>query len=150
MELGILLLCFTTAVCVFAFLSNAKSDWNPNGLVSNRRIYFILVSMAFAIAVLVRIWNFGNVPYGANQDEAMAAVDAHALADYGTDRFGMSLPAYFTGWGYSQMNVLLSYCAIPFIKIFGFSILSVRLVMLLTSLAGVGILLNVSSQGETP
>ncbi len=45
----------------------------------------------------------------------MAAVDAKALADYGTDRYGMRYPVHFTAWRTSQMSVLLSYCMIPFL-----------------------------------
>lgn len=138
--LDILLLCFTTALCTFALISKAKPDWGSGKLFSDRRIYNILVITALAAAVLVRVWKFGLVPYGANQDEAMAAVDAHALADWGTDRYGMSLPVYFTAWGYGQMSVLLSYCMVPFIKAFGFSIVAIRLPMLLASLAGLWVL----------
>lgn len=66
----------------------------------------------------------------------MAAVDAKALADYGTDRYGMRYPLYFTAWGGAQMSVLLSYCMVPFIKILGFSTVSIRLPMLFASSIG--------------
>jgi 4-amino-4-deoxy-L-arabinose transferase-like glycosyltransferase len=138
--LDIVLLCFATALCTYALISKPKSDWDSGKLFSDKRIYTILVISALIIAVLVRVWKFGSVPYGANQDEAMAAVDAHALTDWGTDRFGMSLPVYFTAWGYGQMSVLLSYCMVPFIKVFGFSVVTARLPMLLASLAGVWVL----------
>lgn len=84
-------------------------------------------------AVLVRCIRFGSVPDGVNQDEAMAAVDALALSEYGTDRYGMFLPVHLEAWKYSQMSALLSYCMIPFIRIFGFHIVSVRLPLLLAS-----------------
>ena len=48
---------------------------------------------------LLRLYAFGSVPGGFNQDGAMAAVDALALAHHGTDRFGTWLPAHFTAWG---------------------------------------------------
>ena len=70
-------------------------------------------------AVLVRCIAFGSVPGGVNQDEAMAAVDGRALAQYGTDRFGMRLPVHFAAWQVGQMSVLLSYCMVPFIKAAG-------------------------------
>ena len=57
---------------------------------------------------LLRLYRFGSIPGGFNQDGAMAAVDALALAHHGTDRFGTFLPAHFTAWGYGQMSVLLS------------------------------------------
>lgn len=93
-----------------------------------------------ALALLLRFWEFGSIPGGMNQDGAMAAVDARALASFGTDRYGMRYPVHFTAWGYGQMSVLLSYCMIPFIKIFGLNAWAVRLPMLLVSMAGLGAL----------
>ena len=66
----------------------------------------------------------------------MAAVDAKALADYGTDRYGMRYPVHFTAWRTSQMSVLLSYCMIPFYWLLGFSTVSTRLPMLVISCLG--------------
>ena len=86
----------------------------------------------------LRLIKFGSVPGGMNQDGAMAAVDALALSQHGTDRFGTWLPAHFTAWGYGQMSVLLSYCMVPFLRLFGLSALSARLPVLLWSLAGMG------------
>ena len=84
----------------------------------------------------LRFYRFGTVPGGMNQDGAMAAVDALALSQYGTDRFGTWLPAHFTAWGYGQMSVLLSYCMVPFIKLFGLSVTTARLPVLLWSIGG--------------
>ena len=88
------------------------------------------------IAATVRIYRFGSVPGGVNQDGAMAAVDAAALAKYGTDRLGMFMPVHFTAWGYGQMSVLMSYLMVPFIKLFGLSTVTMRLPSLLVSLMG--------------
>lgn len=92
------------------------------------------------VAIAVRVWKFGAVPGGFNQDGAMAAVDAKALADYGTDRFGMPHPVYLTGWGISQMSALLSYAMVPFIKIWGLNETTARLPQLLFSIAGLAAL----------
>lgn len=92
--------------------------------------------LIMALAVIVRVWGFGNTPTGFNQDGAMAAVDAKALADYGTDRFGMVWPVHLTAWGYGQMSSLLSYLMVPFIKIGGLNEITARLPILLVSLAG--------------
>lgn len=95
-------------------------------------IYFVAVSGM----IVIRCIGFGSIPGGFNQDGAMGAVDALALATYGTDRFGTYLPAHFRAWGYGQMSVLLSYLTVPFIKIWGLSPLTARLPMLLVSLLG--------------
>ena len=96
----------------------------------------VLFWLLMVFAVCIRLFRFGELPYGVNQDEAMGAVDAWALSLYGTDRFGVSLPVHFSAWQVSQMSVLLSYLMIPFIKIFGFHTWVVRLPMLLASLGG--------------
>ena len=85
---------------------------------------------------LLRLYRFGAVPGGFNQDGAMAAVDALALAKHGTDRFGTWLPAHFTAWGYGQMSVLLSYCMAPLFRLFGMNSVTARLPMLLWSFGG--------------
>lgn len=101
-----------------------------------RRMVFWAI---FLCAVIVRCIGFGSIPGGINQDEAMAAVDGWALAQYGTDRFGVRLPVHFSAWQYGQMSVLLSYCMVPFIRLFGFNAMAVRLPALLASCCGVAL-----------
>ena len=105
-------------------------------LLTGKR-YGILFWCILFLAVIVRCVGFGAVPGGINQDEAMAGMDAWALSKYGTDRYGVFMPVHFTAWRYGQMSVLLSYCMIPFIKIFGFGTLAVRMPMLLASCGSV-------------
>ncbi len=103
-------------------------------LKDNRILYLALVVIVAITAVAVRVYQFGEFPGGINQDEAMAAVDAKALLDYGTDRFGTPFPVHFKAQGVSQMSVLLSYIMVPFIKVFGYNIVAIRLPLLVTSL----------------
>lgn len=114
-------------------VSEAKQ---PEPFSRSCRIYELLVFLGVTLLIISRIYKFGQIPGGINQDEAMAAVDAYALANYGTDRFGMSYPVHFTAWGYGQMSVLLSYLMIPFMKIWGLSVITARLPMLIVSIAG--------------
>lgn len=99
--------------------------WND----SNSILFLIILG----VAVFLRCLYFVKVPGGVNQDEAMAGVDAWALTNYGTDRFGMRFPVHFTAWKYGQMSVLLSYMMVPFMKVLGFTTLAVRLPMLVLS-----------------
>ena len=57
-----------------------------------------------------------------------AGYEAYSILNYGIDRNGNFIPVFLVAWGSGQ-NVLLSYLIIPFIKIFGLNILSVRLPM---------------------
>lgn len=105
--------------------------------VKEKRIEWGIFAALMLAAFLLRVWQFGSVPGGMNQDGAMAAVDAKALADHATDRYGMFMPVHFTAWGYGQMSVLLSYLMVPFIKLFGLSAVTARLPMLIVSMCGI-------------
>lgn len=102
-----------------------EKSWSP--------FWIILI---FALALILRLWGFGLIPGGINQDGAMAAVDGKALADYGTDRFGTRLPAHLYAWGFGQMSSLLSYLTAVFVKPFGLSTVTARLPQLLASIMG--------------
>lgn len=104
--------------------------------MKTNKLFFWSVVAVLYFLILIRVIAFGSIPGGINQDGAMAAVDAKALAEYGTDRFGMHYPVHFTAWGYGQMSVLLSYAMIPFIKIWGLNVITARLPILLFSIAG--------------
>lgn len=98
--------------------------------------FYIAVSVILYGLIAIRCIGFGSIPGGFNQDGAMGAVDALALANYGTDRFGNWLPAHFQAWGFGQMSVLLSYLTVPFIRLWGLNSVTARLPMLLASIAG--------------
>ena len=119
------------ALALWAVLGKKRETDMP----LSRRERALLWGLILCLTAL-RLWRFGAVPAGMNQDGAMAAVDALALSQHGTDRFGTWLPAHFTAWGYGQMSVLLSYCMVPLIRLFGLSAVTARLPVLLFSLAG--------------
>ena len=100
-------------------------------------IVFMLIC---AFALFSRLYEFPNLPIGINQDEAMAAVNAKALLTYGEDISGLGFPVYLPAWNTAQMNILESLLMIPAIGIFGMNSLSVRLPMLLASLASIAVI----------
>lgn len=108
------------------------------------KYYKLILFTVFSIAVAVRIYKFGIIPAGFNQDGAMAAIDALAIANYGTDRFGMWLPVHFTAWGYGQMSVLLSYLMVPFIWLLDLNEYTARLPILLASLVSLFVIYLIS------
>ena len=99
------------------------------------RLYGLLFALCMLAGAASRCVRFLELPMGVNQDGMMAAVEAFCLAQGGTDQFGTSWPTYFEAWSYSQMSTLYPYLMIPFIKIMGLSKLTLRLPMLLISLA---------------
>lgn len=106
-----------------------------SGMTSEKGYHLAVLLILYGL-IAIRSIGFGSIPGGFNQDGAMGAVDALALATYGTDRFGNWLPAHFQAWGYGQMSVLLSYLTVPFIKLWGLNSVTARLPMLLASIAG--------------
>lgn len=104
------------------------------------RTHWLLFALLMALALFVRVWRFGSLPAGFNQDGAMAAVDALALSQYGTDRLGMWLPAHLTAWGFGQMSALLSYVMAPLVGLFGLNPIAARLPLLIVSMLGLWVL----------
>ena len=52
---------------------------------------FVLI---FLLAAGLRLWAFGTVPGGLNQDEASIGYDAWSILHYGIDRNGIRLPVH--------------------------------------------------------
>ena len=97
---------------------------------TKRRLCFWAI---FALGLGVRLWQFGRVPEGINQDEAFAGYEAFCLLHGGTDTAGYRFPVYLTAWG-SGMNALESYLMLPFVAVFGLKTWVIRLPQLLTGL----------------
>lgn len=112
------------------------TDRGKRKIEISRRQEFFLAVLLLGAGIFIRAFHFGISPVGIHQDEAMTAVDALALSQYGTDRYGMRFPVHLTAWIGSQQSVLLAYCMVPFIKLFGFSTVTIRLPMLVISSLG--------------
>ena len=93
-----------------------------------RALFFLFL----AVGIFARVWRFGAVPGGMNQDEAFAAYEAYSLLTTGLDTSGYPFPVYLTAWG-SGMNVLESCLMIPFIALFGLEAWAVRLPQLIVA-----------------
>lgn len=97
-------------------------DW----LYKNR--YEIIIYILLVIGFAVRLINIQNLPNGLNVDEASSGYEAYAISNYGIDRNGNSVPVFLLSWGSGQ-NALYTYMIIPFVKLFGLSVLTTRLPM---------------------
>lgn len=101
-----------------------------NKFLYDKKTWYVL--LLIFLGVFVRVIRFGTTPCGFNQDEAFAGYEAFSLLNYGIDAAGYRNPCYFVAWG-SGMNVLESYLAIPFMKLFGCSVITLRLPQLIFS-----------------
>ncbi len=97
--------------------------------LTRQQVLFLAILL---IGVAARLWEFGDLPPGLNQDEASIGVDAFSLFHFGMDRNGLTYPVHLISWGSGQ-NALYAYLLWPFM-IFGLSPVTVRLPMLLTGL----------------
>lgn len=131
----ILLLCI---VSMCKWLYDYKFSQNPikKERNINRKIYFIVFAAAFVVGVGTRIYTFGQAPGGLFFDEAMAAIDGKAIADYGTDHYGMKFPVYFEAWRNGHQSIMMGYLMAPLIKIFGLSKIVIRIPNLVIGIAG--------------
>lgn len=68
--------------------------------------------LIFLLAAVLRLWAFGTVPGGLNQDEASIGYDAWSILYYGIDRNGIRLPVHLIAWGSGQ-NALYAYLSMP-------------------------------------
>lgn len=92
--------------------------------------YYITIYLILFVGIMVRIVGISNFPNALNVDEASSGYEAFSILNYGIDRNGNSMPVFLEAWGSGQ-NALYSYLLIPFIKILGLSVFSIRLPMAL-------------------
>ena len=101
-------------------------------MTKHKRENFIFL-LIFLLGAFARLYRFGELPCGLNQDEAFAAYDAWALLHFGTDSALNPWPVYLTAWG-SGMNALETYLLLPLFALFGTKTWVIRLPQLLVSL----------------
>lgn len=92
----------------------------------------LLIYLSFVIGFLTRLLWIEDFPNALNVDEISAGYDAFSILSTGIDRNGNFLPIYLEAWGSGQ-SALYAYLTIPFIKILGLNVLSIRLPMAIIS-----------------
>ncbi len=98
--------------------------------------YKILFIVVFLIAVITRVILWPTL-LEANIDEAMTAINASSITDTGKDMYGVSFPVYLETWKYGGQSVMLAYLTAFCIKLFGMSMFSIRLPILLISIISI-------------
>lgn len=92
----------------------------------------ITLGIIMLLVVIVRVYRFWST-MGLDVDEAMGGYNAWSISKYGVDMTLKHMPVYFYAWG-SGMNALYLYITVPFIKMFGLSVFSYRLPMVVISI----------------
>ena len=94
------------------------------------KLDIVIFVVIFAIAIFLRTYKLDEIPAGINVDEAGMAYDAFCLSKFKVDRALNHLPVYFVNFGCGQ-SVLYGYITSVFIKIFGYSLSTIRITAVL-------------------
>jgi len=86
----------------------------------------ILLLLVLVLATFLRLYQVTNFPAGLNSDEAAIGYNAWSLIQTGKDEHGVSWPLVFRSFD-DYKPPLYFYLVLPFVKLFGLSVLSVRL-----------------------
>ncbi len=78
------------------------------------------------VAIILRFWQLGNVPPSPDWDEASLGYNAYSIMETGRDEYGKSFPLILRSFD-DYKPAFYVYLIIPFIKLFGLNIVSVRL-----------------------
>ncbi|MBA5972548.1 hypothetical protein [Leuconostoc mesenteroides] len=99
---------------------------------------YIIVTIIF-LYLLYLVHDLGKVP-GLFFDEANYAAEVRSFSTFGTDIHGLRFPVYLSSvWGQGQ-SILYTIFAVPFVKLFGFSMFVFRLPMVLIGLTFIALM----------
>ena len=96
-------------------------------------VYKVIMVILLSIFSFLLLYHIDAVPVAFNTDEAGMAFDALGISHYHVDRYLYHFPVYFINYGDGQ-NALYTYLAAVLIKLFGYSIIIVRLPAVILSL----------------
>jgi len=88
---------------------------------SNLLLFLILI-----FAIFIRVYKIADVPSGLHGDEASFGYNAYSILLTGKDEYGKFMPLVLKSFG-DYAPALYVYITIPFVKIFGLSVFSVRI-----------------------
>lgn len=125
---GIIIGCVILILCMASDKGQGRVSDMPS------KAYRIVFPVLFAAFAFLITWRVTEIPVPFNVDEAGTAYDAWSIANYHCDRFLYHFPVYFINYGGHGSSGLYTYLAAVMIKLFGFSVISVRLPAILLSL----------------
>lgn len=87
---------------------------------------FLLLFLIVVLGAFLRFYNLPGVPPSASVDEVSTGYNAYSILKTGADEYGTKFPIILRSYDDWQ-PALYAYIMIPFIKIFGLNLLSIRL-----------------------
>lgn len=92
-------------------------------MTRNNFLFFLILLLSF----FLRFFYLGKIPNGFYSDEAAYGYNAYSIMNTGKDEYGNPMPFVFKSFG-DYKAPLYIYLLVPFVKIFGLSEISVRMV----------------------
>jgi len=86
----------------------------------------VLLLLAIAVGLALRVFQLGEIPPALNQDEAVNGYDAYSIALTGRDHHGHPLPVFGLESYGDWVSPLLTFLTVPVVGLFGLSVASVR------------------------
>lgn len=86
-------------------------------------LYFGMISVIF---LFTRLYRITAIPNGMHIDEVSMGYNVWSLSEFGTDRYNVSYPVYFSNAGSGQSSLYV-YLAVFLARLFGYSLLTLRL-----------------------
>ena len=128
--IGLLVIAASLQINIRAFIKNAVFSI-LHSVVAKKQEEFtvlskILLIILFGAFCFILTYKITEVPDPYHVDEAGMAYDAFSIANYGVDRYLYKYPVYLLNFGDGQ-SVLYAYLAAACIKLFGYSVISVRI-----------------------
>ncbi len=137
--LAIIFFCFLYKLCLFpnVFLDEANGFYDAYSLakygVDSHLIKFPIYLQSYAGQGQSILCLFPNVFL----DEANGFYDAYSLAKYGVDSHLIKFPIYLQSYAGQGQSILLAYISILFFKLFGFSLFSFRLSLVVVAIVAI-------------
>lgn len=89
-------------------------------------LYLSVFGAVICTALFLHLFQISNIPCGINVDEMGMGYDAWCLAHFGVDRYLKEYPVYLMNFGGGQ-SALYAYLCAPLVRLFGLSVLTIRL-----------------------
>lgn len=101
----------------------------------SRRTWVLLLSILL-VAVTLRLYRLNSLPVELTGDEIDVGIQAHSLYKTGRDYLGHPLPIFLQSFSEYRLP-LLHYLTVPFVPVFGLNEWTVRLPVVVLSLASI-------------
>jgi len=107
--------------------------------INNKAVKLLILSIIFAIAAILRLWNLASIPPHLTPDEASIGYNAYSILKTGRDEYGTLFPIIFKSFGDHKPGLYI-YATVPSVAVFGLTEFAVRFPSVLAGLSAIYLL----------